>query len=191
MIMQRQPDGTYTQIGFIRTPTEDIDKIVDKNGDVYFTKGFTRQIAGTPPLSLNAIGKPIISYKIYGNIIQNGTPSPESPVEVLGCGNRTRNLLNRELMKIGAISPKIGYPVTISSDYPYSRAFEIHAQPNIKYTFSLHTNIDTSVYRVVEADENDVMLKETLVDTVKGVNIKVAKTFQTMANTKKYMFKRE
>lgn len=151
----------------------------------------TSTVSGYPVTLPDSIGKSVLNYRIYGNTVQNGTPSPESPVEVLGCGNRTRNLLNREFMKIGAISPKIGYPVTISSDYPYSRAFEIHAQPNIKYTFSLHTNIDTSVYRVVEADENDVMLKETLVDTVKGVNIKVAKTFQTMANTKKYMFKRE
>jgi len=33
-------------------------------------------------------------YKIYGNSVQNGTPSPENPVEIQSVGNQTKNLLN-------------------------------------------------------------------------------------------------
>lgn len=88
MIMQRQDNGTYSQIGFIKTKSgENIDKIVDKNGDVYFTQGFTREVSGVPPLILNSIGKPVIDYKIYGNTVQDGTPTPENPVEVQSVGN--------------------------------------------------------------------------------------------------------
>ncbi len=87
MIMQRQSDGTYSQIGFIRTPTEDIEQIVDKNGVVYFTKGFTRHVSGYPATLPDSISTPLLEYKVYGNIQQNGTPSPESPVEVQSVGS--------------------------------------------------------------------------------------------------------
>lgn len=49
MIMQKQSDGSYEQIGFIKSKAgESIDKIVDANGDVYFTQGFTREVGGYP-----------------------------------------------------------------------------------------------------------------------------------------------
>lgn len=87
MILERQPDGTYTQIGFIKSKdNENIDTIIDTNGNVYFTQGFNREISGTPPLTLDAIGKNVLMYKIYGNSIQNGTPSPDNPVEVQSVG---------------------------------------------------------------------------------------------------------
>ena len=87
MILERRPDGTYTQIGFIKSKdTENIDTIVDTNGNVYFTQGFNREINGTPPLTLDAIGKNVLMYKIYGNSIQNGTPSPGNPIEIKSVG---------------------------------------------------------------------------------------------------------
>lgn len=107
MIMQRQPDGSYSQIGFIKTKSgETIDKIVDKNGNIYFTQGFTKSVSGVPPLTLNLIGKPIISYKIYGNSVQNGTPTYESPIEVKNVG---------ELVTEGEFSGKYEIPVVTKS----------------------------------------------------------------------------
>ncbi len=62
----------------------------------YRTMLFARKLLGKPekiatatgyPCVLeNSVGKPAISYKIYGNTIQNGTPVPENPVEVQGVG---------------------------------------------------------------------------------------------------------
>ena len=37
--------------------------------------------------------------KIYGNSIQNGTPTPTSPVEIQSVGEKTKNLLNASLWK--------------------------------------------------------------------------------------------
>lgn len=83
MIMKRQSDGTYEQIGFIKSKYgENIDTIVDDVGNVYFTQGVTKEVSGIPPLTLDAIGKDVLDYKIYGNSVQDGTPSPENPVEV-------------------------------------------------------------------------------------------------------------
>lgn len=41
---------------------------------------------GYPCILENSAGKPIINYKIYGNSVQNGTPSPDNPVEVQSVG---------------------------------------------------------------------------------------------------------
>lgn len=43
-----------------------------------------------------SVGKPLRNYKIEGNCIQNGTPTPEAPVEVECVGERTINLFNPE-----------------------------------------------------------------------------------------------
>lgn len=104
MIMQRKSDGTYEQIGFIKSKDgENIDMIVDAKGDVYFTQGFTREIFGIPPLTLDAIGKNTLDYKIYGNSIQDGTPTPENPIEVQSVGDKTKNLWNGDVEQ-GAVA---------------------------------------------------------------------------------------
>ena len=43
-------------------------------------------INGAPPLSFKSNGEVIEDYTISGNAIQNGTPTPEAPVDVVGCG---------------------------------------------------------------------------------------------------------
>ena len=51
-------------------------------------KGFVRSVSGTPPIALEACADnmSIIDYKIHGNSIQDGTPSPDNPVEVQSVG---------------------------------------------------------------------------------------------------------
>lgn len=52
---------------------------------------------GTSPLTLDkSVGKPLRDYKIYGNSIQDGTPSPDNPVEVQSCGDKSKNLITAE-----------------------------------------------------------------------------------------------
>ena len=45
------------------------------------------ELSGIPPLSFTAKGKPLTAWSITGNTVQNGTPTPENPVEVFGCGD--------------------------------------------------------------------------------------------------------
>lgn len=47
----------------------------------------TVELLGTPPLSFTAKGKPLTAWSITGNTVQNGTPTPENPVEVQGVGD--------------------------------------------------------------------------------------------------------
>jgi hypothetical protein len=55
-----------------------------------------RDTIGDGSRVFTSYGAPIKDYKIYGNTIQNCTPSPDMPVDVVGCGVRTENLLNQD-----------------------------------------------------------------------------------------------
>lgn len=41
---------------------------------------------GTLPATLQTVRGYLVSYKIYGNTVQNGTPTPENPITPSGCG---------------------------------------------------------------------------------------------------------
>ena len=45
------------------------------------------ELSGIPPLSFTAKGKPLTAWSITGNTVQNGTPTPDNPVEVQGVGD--------------------------------------------------------------------------------------------------------
>lgn len=48
----------------------------------------------TLPVTIIGDGTPITSYTIKGNMEQNGTPTPSSPIYPTDCGERTENLIN-------------------------------------------------------------------------------------------------
>lgn len=102
MIMARNEDGTYSQVGFVKDNSGiDTEYIYDKDGDIVFEKGFTRETSGTVPLTINGIGKDLKDWSITGNTVQNGTPTPENPVEVQAVGDRTGNLFDNSLLEQG------------------------------------------------------------------------------------------
>ena len=95
MIMTRNEDGTYSQVGFVKDSSGiDTEYIYDKDGDIVFEKGFTRETSGTVPLTINGIGKDLKDWSITGNTVQDGTPTPDTPQEVKAVGDRTGNLFN-------------------------------------------------------------------------------------------------
>lgn len=50
------------------------------------------EYTGALPLTITADGNALIDYRIYGNTARDGTPTPEAPVDVVGCGVKTENL---------------------------------------------------------------------------------------------------
>ena len=48
--------------------------------------GKINKISGVPPLRYIGNGRPLTDYLISGNALQDGTPSAEDPVDVIGCG---------------------------------------------------------------------------------------------------------
>lgn len=47
------------------------------------------------PAQIIGDGQPITSCQISGNTVQDGTPTPEAPVDVVGCGARAGNLIDK------------------------------------------------------------------------------------------------
>lgn len=45
-----------------------------------------KTIQGPAPLNIRALTRPLDDYRISGNTIQNGTPTPSDPVDAVGCG---------------------------------------------------------------------------------------------------------
>ena len=61
-------------------------------------KGFVRTVTGALPLTLtNCVdNKSIINYKLYGQCVQDGTPSINNPVEVESVGDFSKNLFDMD-----------------------------------------------------------------------------------------------
>lgn len=55
------------------------------------------EYTGAVPYTFTANGSPLISWRISGNTVQSGTPTPQNPAMPDGCGNMTGNLLNLNL----------------------------------------------------------------------------------------------
>ena len=55
-------------------------------GYQYRKKHSLSEISGVLPLDFTSRGEYLKDYRIYGNTIQDGTPTPDNPVEVVGCG---------------------------------------------------------------------------------------------------------
>ena len=54
--------------------------------DKLVSAGNIAELADVPPLYYRSNGKPLIDYTIYGNTVQNGTPTPENPIQPQECG---------------------------------------------------------------------------------------------------------
>lgn len=99
------------QIGFIYKNNESIDKIL-KDGDVVFEKGFLREKTSTTlPITFGGVGKDLKDYRVYGNTVQNGTPTPDAPIDVVSCGDRTKNLF--DLSKVSEYTAASGIQISV------------------------------------------------------------------------------
>lgn len=110
---------------------KEILKVWSTEADEYVFEAWrVLEMEGPLPLSIRANGEPIIDYRIYGNAEQTGTPTPENPADIVGCGERTDNLFDKDAVVMGGLSAdgSIGINTSIYvSDY-------IRVNPNMVYT---------------------------------------------------------
>lgn len=105
------------QVGFIQHENNNIDKVMH-NGNCVFEQGYPRDnntITGDIVLD-GTIGKSLKSWSITGNTVQNGTPSPDNPVEIQSVGERTKNLFDENNVTFKHWIPASGELLT---DAPY------------------------------------------------------------------------
>ena len=100
-------------------------------------------LEGIPPLSFTSKGKPLTAWSITGNTVQNGTPTPENPVEVLGCGERTANLATSISSENGW---QIGYIYKPSGIYTSNNVYGEILSPKISISAFNSITISATPY---------------------------------------------
>ena len=67
-------------------------------GTLLVYEAFKKLIAsGVPPITLQKCkGANLVDYKIYGDSVQNGTPTPNTPIEIQSVGDKTKNLFENK-----------------------------------------------------------------------------------------------
>lgn len=74
-----------------------IDEIEVDNNTFHFAK--ENEVTGG--VCDNAVAEPIIDLQIKGNSIQDGTPTPETPIEIESVGEKSKNLFNKNKITKG------------------------------------------------------------------------------------------
>lgn len=72
------------------------EKIIEKiyKGTLKVFESWRDLIASRVPLTLmKCKGVDLLDYKIHGDSVQNGTPTPDTPIEIQSVGDKTKNIL--------------------------------------------------------------------------------------------------
>lgn len=101
-----------------KSPFEICDSTGKEFREIYDNKGRLlfknwNEIQGSLPLNFTSRGGHLLDYRIYGNTVQDGTPTPENPVEVQGCGEYYAELNG---YKIPVTGSSITTPVYLGSE---------------------------------------------------------------------------
>lgn len=97
--------------------------------DVYFGELYVftvwAETEGALPLTVNANGEPLTDCKLYGQTVQASTPTPSSPVDVNGVGEKTGNWFDKDIFTFGTDTTIVYVPIyvgegsfTLSTDFP-------------------------------------------------------------------------
>ena len=139
------------------------------------------ELSGIPPLSFTAKGKPLTAWSITGNTVQDGTPTPENPVEVQAVGDRTGNLFDGTICIDNVILSQRG---NLAPNNSYALSEYIPVEPNMSYIYHFYHNIaeNRSTYSICEYDSNQNVIQPLTVQWItenRDYNI----SFTTQANT--------
>lgn len=133
----------------INEPLMKIGNYTDKINTTIPTKGTTEITVNTTiqPSNISVDGFQNMEIGLKGNTVQNSTPTPNSPVDVVGVGERTTNLFDISTNIVAYyITQTTGiYSATSST----SRSALIPCEPSTTYTVHVPTN---RTLRIVEFD---------------------------------------
>ena len=150
-------------------------------------KGFVRTVLGVPPLTLPDCvdTDSIINYKIDGNSVQDGTPTPEAPVEVESVGEKTKNLLSdvvyvnqtaqHSSVIRGVCELKEGITYTVSFDTPNTN--------NVIY-FTSYEYVNEGLKQIVlNGERHSITVTPTKDLSINGAIMSVTNTVNTFGET--------
>lgn len=101
-------------------------------------RGYLRTVSGYPVTLTDCMAGQPVSLAVDGNAVQDGTPTPDNPIDVQLCGDRTVNLLD----------------VRAFEDTTHDSSLSIQLTPNTIYTFGYNTVVSVVyVYAINESGE--------------------------------------
>ncbi|MDO5398211.1 MAG: hypothetical protein Q4G33_09800 [bacterium] len=132
----------YSGSGFVRTGSS--------------LRGYCTTAEGYPCELTYCREGPLKALTVYGNSVQNGTPSADSPAEITGVGDRTANLL-----EINDVTHTTAAYI-VNNDVP--------CKPNTDYriTFKISAETETQIVLAVKNSAGDAVTKQTIVRGKEG-----------------------
>ena len=95
---------------------------------------------GTLPAALQTVAGYLESYKIWGNTVQTGTPTPENPIMPEGVGERTENLFDETWFNDDTqLSASSGLPVFYTGRIAIRNPINVSNIDTVTLTYSLGT----------------------------------------------------
>lgn len=129
-------------------------------------KGFVRTVFGVPPLALpDCVGDNLLNYTIEGNSAQNGTPTPDTPVDIESVGEKSKNLFDVDaFVKLEGNEEYYGLNsegefIQLKSDYRSSIPTFMTLQAGT-YTVS---NFDKVKFRLENKTTGTVLMSNTII----------------------------
>lgn len=130
---------------YIKSEADENIKEIAKNNEISVGEKGTVNSNGNGVVVGSA--ESIKNYRIYGNSVQNGNPSPTSPMEIKNVGDKTKNLINKNsaqenkyINSSGIVSSSTGYGLTVTE--------KIFVKPSTTYIYSGMGNVQgTTVSR--------------------------------------------
>lgn len=123
-------------IGEIEEGQEKIDSIIAERDDAtILDDAFVPQYVEES----YSDGNGLKNYRIYGNSVQNGTPTPTSPIEIQSVGDKTKNLFKTTNNVVGTITPTTA---VINSGYKWATTTDFIFLEAGTYTISYKTGIN-------------------------------------------------
>lgn len=92
------------------------------------------EYTGTVPTPITANGEPLISWTIYGDMQQSGTPTPDSPIYPLEVSNKSANLYSFPYTLTLSLTGSGNNRTVTNTQYIRSNIIEL--KPNTTYYFS-------------------------------------------------------
>ncbi|MBE6877539.1 MAG: hypothetical protein E7496_12675 [Ruminococcus sp.] len=144
MIQIRDSRGNYHEtLAIYDNAGREIKEVRNNQGRIIFKNW--NELQSSPPITFRGYGKNLTECRIYGNTVQNGTPSPQAPVDVVGCGVRTGNLFDKSATNTNNGYISDGYLKSDGSkntNGDYRASEYIAVSPNQSYTLWYGSNLN-------------------------------------------------
>lgn len=126
-------EAIYGHLNGVKSEVSEVYGSIDYNDPIFYSR---KTITGTSPLTFKGLGQPLKDYHIFGETIQNGTPSPDYPVDVQGVGEKTVNLLDMTSQNIIDKYSLNKYGSEVQDNFFCITDF-LEIEPNTYYTINI------------------------------------------------------